>query len=233
MVGRGHPAIEERLQGKRHQMGDPAPGLFMQNVLGQAASIKTDSKMVLPFAKDLPVALIDVRDTGAVGARILVDPAPHVGKTYEFTGKLTTYGAFAEVFSQVLGRPITYVGITPEQAEQGMKSRGMPDWLVAHLVTIAKRRRGRRSFDREHQADRGPRRARADHDQTVRRGFQGAVRWPTRWRNCTGTSATPRCGCGNVQVRRIVMGANRALVIANKSFAEHASFCRASRSRQA
>jgi hypothetical protein len=42
------------------------------------------------------------------------------------------------VFSQVLGRPITYVGITPEQAEQGMKSRGMPDWLVAHLVTIAK-----------------------------------------------------------------------------------------------
>jgi NAD(P)H dehydrogenase (quinone) len=33
----------------------------MQNVLGQAASIKTDSRMVLPFAKDLPVALIDVR----------------------------------------------------------------------------------------------------------------------------------------------------------------------------
>ena len=110
----------------------------MQNVLGQAASIKNDSKMVLPFAKDLPVALIDVRDTGAVGARILIDPKPHAGKTYEFTGKLTTYSAFAEVFSAVLGRPITYVGITPEQAEQGMKSRGMPDWLVAHLVTIAK-----------------------------------------------------------------------------------------------
>ena len=151
------------------------PGLFMQNVLGQAAAIKTDSKMVLPFAKDLPVALIDVRDTGAVGARILVDPAPHAGKTYEFTGKLTTYGAFAEVFSQVLGRPITYVGITPEQAEQGMKSRGMPDWLVAHLVTIAKVGVSRRLLDREHQADRGPRRARADHNQTIRRGFQGAV----------------------------------------------------------
>ena len=79
------------------------PGLFMQNVLGQAASIKSDSKMVMSFAKDMPVALIDVRDTGAVGARILIDPAPHAGKTYEFTGKLTTYGEFAEVFSQVLG----------------------------------------------------------------------------------------------------------------------------------
>jgi NAD(P)H dehydrogenase (quinone) len=138
VVGRGHAAIEERLKASGIKWVILRPGLFMQNVLGQAASIKTDSKIVLPFAKDLPVALIDVRDTGAVGARILVDPAPHVGKTYEFTGKLTTHGAFADVFSLVLGRPIAYVGITPEQAEQGMKSRGMPDWLVAHLVTIAK-----------------------------------------------------------------------------------------------
>jgi uncharacterized protein YbjT (DUF2867 family) len=94
--------------------------------------------MVLPFAKDLPVTLIDVRDTGAVGARIRVEPAPHAGKTYELTGKLTTWGAFAKVFSQALGRPIAYVGITPEQAEQGMKSRGMSDWLVAHNVALAK-----------------------------------------------------------------------------------------------
>jgi hypothetical protein len=38
----------------------------------------------------------------------------------------------------VLGRPIAYVIITPEQAEQGMKARSMSDWLVAHLVTSAK-----------------------------------------------------------------------------------------------
>jgi uncharacterized protein YbjT (DUF2867 family) len=138
VVGRGHAAIEERLKASGIKWVILRPGPFMQNVLDQAASIKTDSRMVLPFAKDLPVALIDVRDTGAVGARILIDPAPHAGKTHEFTGKLTTYGAFAEVFSQVLGRPIAYVGITPEQAEQGMKARNMPDWLVAHLVTSAK-----------------------------------------------------------------------------------------------
>ena len=120
MVGRGHAAIEERLKASGIKWVILCPGPFMQNVLDQAASIKTDSRMVLPFAKDLPVALIDVRDTGAVGARILIDPAPYAGKTYEFTGKLTTYGAFAEVFSQVLGRPIAYVGITPEQAKQGM-----------------------------------------------------------------------------------------------------------------
>ncbi len=138
VVGRSHAAIEERLRDSGIKWVILRPGLFMQNVLGQAASIKNDSKMVMAFAKDMPVALIDVRDTGAVGARILLDPAPHAGKVYEFTGKLTTYGEFTEVFSKILGRPIAYVGITPEQAEQGMKSRGMPDWLVAHLVTIAK-----------------------------------------------------------------------------------------------
>jgi uncharacterized protein YbjT (DUF2867 family) len=138
IVGRSHFAIEKRLRESGIKWTILRPGLFMQNVLGQVASIKADSKMVLPFAKDLPVALIDVRDTGAVGARILIDPAPHAGKTYEFTGVLTTYEKFAEVFSQVLGRTITYTGITPEQAEQGMKSRNMPDWLIAHLVTIAK-----------------------------------------------------------------------------------------------
>jgi uncharacterized protein YbjT (DUF2867 family) len=138
VVGRSHAAIEDKLRDSGIKWVILRPGLFMQNVLGQAASIKNDSKMVMAFAKDMPVALTDVRDTGAVGARILLDPAPHAGKVYEFTGKLTTYGEFAEVFSKILGRPIAYVGITPEQAEQGMKSRGMPDWLVAHLVTIAK-----------------------------------------------------------------------------------------------
>ena len=137
-VGRGHAAIDERLKASDIRWVILSPSMFMQNMLSQAESIKSDGKMMLPSAKDLPVALIDVRDTGAVGARILIDPAPHAGKTYEFTGKLTTYGAFAEVFSQVLGRPIAYVGITPEQAEQGMKARNMPDWLVAHLVTSAK-----------------------------------------------------------------------------------------------
>jgi uncharacterized protein YbjT (DUF2867 family) len=138
LVGRGHAAINERLKASNIKWVILSPSMFMQNMLGQAASIRTDGKIVLPAAKDLPVALIDVRDTGAVGARILIDPAPHAGKTFELTGKLTTFGAFAEVFSSVLGRPIAYVGITPEQAEQGMKARGMPDWLVAHNVAVAK-----------------------------------------------------------------------------------------------
>lgn len=138
VVGRGHAAIEERLRASGIKWVILRPGLFMQNTLAQAAAIKNDGKIVAAAPKDLPIAFIDVRDTGAVGARILLDPAPHAGKTYEFTGKLLSFGEFAEVFSAVLGKKVSYVQATLEQTEQALKARGMPDWLVTHLLTIAK-----------------------------------------------------------------------------------------------
>jgi uncharacterized protein YbjT (DUF2867 family) len=138
VVGRGHHAVEEAMKRSGLAWVILRPGLFMQNTLAQAQSIKSEGKMVLAFPKDLPIAFVDVRDTGAVGAHIMRDPGRHAGKTYEFTGVRSTYGEFAKVFSQVLGKPVTYVGVSPEQAEQAMKARGMPDWLVAHLTAIAR-----------------------------------------------------------------------------------------------
>jgi hypothetical protein len=51
-------------------MGDPASGLCMQNVFTMAPTIKNDSKMVFSLAKNVPLCFIDVRDTGALGARV-------------------------------------------------------------------------------------------------------------------------------------------------------------------
>lgn len=148
VVGRGHHAIEEALKKSKLKWVILRPGLFMQNALAQAATIKNDSKMILPFAKDQRLALTDVRDTGAVGARILLDPAKHAGKTYEFTGATTNYGEFAQVLSDVLGRPITYVAAPLEAAEAAMRGRQMPDWLVTHMLSVA-RTGAKGGFDNE------------------------------------------------------------------------------------
>ncbi len=148
VVGRGHHTVEQALKKSGLDWVILRPGLFMQNTLAQAQSIKTDSKIVLPFPKDLPIAFTDVRDTGALGARVAVNPAPHAGKTYEFTGVTTNYGEFAKVFSDVLGRPITYVAVSLEAAEQAMKGRKMPDWLVTHMISIA-RAGGKGAFSNE------------------------------------------------------------------------------------
>ena len=146
--GRAHYQIEEHLKACGLQWCVLSPGLFMQNMLAQAANIKNEGKIVQPWAKDVPVALIDVRDTGALGARVLRDPGKHAGKVYSFTGEGTTYGAFADVISEVLGKPIAYVTITLEQAEQGMLARGMPDWLASHLIAMA-RAGGNGAFSKE------------------------------------------------------------------------------------
>jgi hypothetical protein len=53
-------------------------------------------------------------------------------------GAATTYGEFANVIGEVLGEPITYTALTLEQAEQGMKARGIADGLVANLVAMAR-----------------------------------------------------------------------------------------------
>jgi NAD(P)H dehydrogenase (quinone) len=138
VVGRGHDEIEKRLATSGIGWTILRPGLFMQNMMGQAALIKSDSKVVFAYPASAPVALIDVRDTGAVGARIVRDPAPHAGKTYVFTGKVTNYGEFVQVLSQVLGRQINYVETSLEQLEQTLKSRNTPDWLVTHQLMISR-----------------------------------------------------------------------------------------------
>lgn len=138
VVGRSHYALDEKLKASDIGWVILRPGLFMQNTFAQAPLIKGESKMAMAFAKDLPIAFIDVRDTGALGARVLLDPAPHVGKVYEFTGTLSSYGAFAQTFSEVLGREIAYVETTLEQTEKALRGHGMPDWLVTHLLTISK-----------------------------------------------------------------------------------------------
>jgi NAD(P)H dehydrogenase (quinone) len=135
--GRAHFEIEEHLKGCGLQWCILSPGLYMQNMLAQAANIK-QGKIAQPWPKDVPVALIDVRDTGALGARVLRDPGKHAGKLYSFTGVTTTYGELASVIADTLGKPIAYTELTLEQAEQGMKARGMPDWLVAHLLAMAR-----------------------------------------------------------------------------------------------
>jgi uncharacterized protein YbjT (DUF2867 family) len=137
-VGRGHHLVENAMKASGLKWVILRPGLFMQNTLGQAALIKNESKMALPFAADLPLAFIDTRDAGAVGAHVMRDAAKYAGQTIEYTGRQSNYSDFAKVFSEVLGRTITYIAAPYEAAEKAMKTRGLPDWLISHQLVIAK-----------------------------------------------------------------------------------------------
>ncbi|MEX0590522.1 MAG: NmrA family NAD(P)-binding protein [Xanthobacteraceae bacterium] len=137
-VGRGHHAVEEAMKKSGLGWVILRPGLYMQNTLGQATLIKNESKMALPFAADLPLAFIDTRDAGAVGAHVVRDAKKYAGQTIEYSGRQSTYGDFAKVFSEVLGKNVTYIAAPYDVAEKAMKARGLPDWLIGHQLTIAR-----------------------------------------------------------------------------------------------
>ncbi len=104
-----------------------------------AESIARDNTICLPFgaARTSP---IDTRDVAEVVAAVLEYPDAHVGKVIELTGpKSEDMRAVAAEYSEALGRTITYVDVPfDEWRDRELRSRGLPDHVFDHLLTMAK-----------------------------------------------------------------------------------------------
>lgn len=73
-----------------------------------------NGELRLPFGNQR-LAPIAVHDLAEVSVKILVDPAPHISKSYELTGpELKDMYGFAEDYAAALGRQIVYI---PEELE--------------------------------------------------------------------------------------------------------------------
>ena len=119
-------------------------GLFL---IMTADSVSKSNQIRLPFGegRTSPVAAEDV--ARAVAA-LLVNPQPHIGKTYHLTGPQSENMHFyAQEYSKALGRTITYQDIPVERWREGLLKSGQPVHLVNHLATIADLQRAGR-FDR-------------------------------------------------------------------------------------
>jgi uncharacterized protein YbjT (DUF2867 family) len=119
-------------------------GLFL---IMTADSVKKSNQIRLPFGegKTSPIAAEDV--ARAVAA-LLVDPQRHIGKTYHLAGPQSeTMYFYAQEYSKVLGRTITYQDIPVESWRNGLLQSGQPVHLVNHLTTLADLHRAGR-FDR-------------------------------------------------------------------------------------
>jgi uncharacterized protein YbjT (DUF2867 family) len=83
-------------------------------------------------------------DVGEAAAECLLAPATHHGQTYVLTGGRAygVKGVAAEI-GRVIGKPLTYINIDPEQARTVMLEAGTPDWLVeAGLAVFAHAKEG-------------------------------------------------------------------------------------------
>lgn len=125
-IGRWHGQIEQRLR----ESGLPAvvlrPGFFMSNVL---MSLRPDGTLRAP-AGTAAIAMIDPRDVAACAVAALSTPGLD-GTTHLLTGpSALTHQQVADELS------VEFVDLPPDVFRSDATDRGLPDWLVNHLLEL-------------------------------------------------------------------------------------------------
>jgi len=114
------------------------PNGFMQNFVNYYSHfIKTQGAFYVP-AGGARVSFVDVRDIAAVAVQALTsNDGKHEGKAYNITGaEALSYGQAAEILSKQLGKKITYVNVSNEDARKGMKEMGMDEWFINSMIEL-------------------------------------------------------------------------------------------------
>jgi uncharacterized protein YbjT (DUF2867 family) len=109
-------------------------GFFMSNVLRSVPAIR-DGKVVRGLAGRF--APIDTRDVGAVAAAALTEPG-HEGKAYDLTGPelMDAREQFA-ILADVIGRPIAFEEMSPEDVIAEARATGAPEDRIAFARAVA------------------------------------------------------------------------------------------------
>ncbi len=115
------------------------PTYFMQNLCRSISTHGVDimdhDEIFVP-AKDGKTTFIDARDVAEVALEIINNPQPHAGKMYVLSGpELLDFDQVAELFSEVMGREITYADPSYPSFWWRMWRRGLI-WDVIGFMTI-------------------------------------------------------------------------------------------------
>ncbi|TPG52007.1 SDR family oxidoreductase [Sphingomonas glacialis] len=118
------------------------PAYFIQNDLRQKDALLSGGVYGMPIG-DKGISMVDVRDIGEAAANELLRreradaPRPHA--TYELVGPdVLTADTISALWSDVLERPIGYVGNDLEALEQRLKAFG-PAWLAYDMRLMMRR----------------------------------------------------------------------------------------------
>lgn len=142
-----HRAIEKAIESSGLAWTFLRPNSFMQNLVTFMAESIGAENAFYSAAGQAQISHVDVRDIASVAVRALTE-AGHDGKAYTLTGPVAlTYDEIAAELSQVLGRPISHVSLSPADLKQGMLAMGMPEELAERMLDLERYfREGRASL---------------------------------------------------------------------------------------
>jgi uncharacterized protein YbjT (DUF2867 family) len=105
-----HHKIEKMIVDSKIPFTFLRPAYFMQNFTTTLKNDLVQKKQIFLPAGNAKFTLVDVRDIGAVAARVIVNSSVHANKTYELTcNEALTFTEMAEKISNGIGEKITFV----------------------------------------------------------------------------------------------------------------------------
>jgi uncharacterized protein YbjT (DUF2867 family) len=136
-IARLHRPVERMLEKSSVGWTFLRANFYMQTFSREwAESIRSTNAFGGPLMRG-PLAFVDAEDVAAVAFRALTEPG-HAGQAYSLTGpEALSYEQAAAVLSEVLGRPISYQGMSDEQALALLPQFGMPVFEAEALVEVA------------------------------------------------------------------------------------------------
>jgi uncharacterized protein YbjT (DUF2867 family) len=107
---------------------------FMGNAHHLAPAIRADGQVVEPFG-DVPAAVVDEADVGAVSAAVLTQDG-HSGKAYALTGPeaLTPRQRLA-IIGAAIGHELRFVELTEAQARERWRQQGVAEEMIDILAS--------------------------------------------------------------------------------------------------
>ncbi|PSB28752.1 SDR family oxidoreductase [Chlorogloea sp. CCALA 695] len=131
-----HAKVEKYIQSVGIPYTFLRASFFMQNLsTTHRQDIQERKEIVLPAGKG-KTSFIDVRDIAAVGVKALTESG-HSDHAYSLTGsEALDYYQVAEVFTEVLGKPITYTNPSIIKFALSLYKRGLDIQFIAVMIGI-------------------------------------------------------------------------------------------------
>jgi uncharacterized protein YbjT (DUF2867 family) len=130
LIAKSHRESEAAIEATGIAYTHLRPNVFMQNLINYFGySIRNEGKFALAQG-DGKVSFIDVRDVGTAAVEVLTHSG-HEGKGYSLTGSETlSYYEVADMLSRAIGKTITYVSLSEEDALSQARAAGQPDFFI-------------------------------------------------------------------------------------------------------
>jgi uncharacterized protein YbjT (DUF2867 family) len=113
------------------------PAYFMQNFITTLKNDLVQKKQIFLPAGSAKFTLVDVRDIGAVAARVVVNTSVHANKTYELTcNEALTFIEMAEKISNGIGEKITFVSPNLVRFVLDKRKEKVPAMFILVLIML-------------------------------------------------------------------------------------------------